>query len=319
MEIGIGAIDLDRLVPHYRLEALLGLPVEFDEGRFALGVDEAEGVDAEAFHRAEGARDRAVRHHPHDHMEALGHQAHEIPEIVVGRLRLREGSVGLGLHRMHEVGEFHRILDEEDRDIVADEIPIAFLGVELHRETAHVACEVERAFRTRDGREAHEGGRALADALEDVGAADVGKAVGELEMAVRAIAARMNDALGDALMVEVEDLLAEMEILEQRRAARALLEAVLVVGDRHAMLGSKRRMAGARLMRLAAATTILAKALCDRSIRRKDWRFANRLAAHVLAGDRSGALAAARLGLRGVRAGGRGGGGGFGHVGSRFV
>src|SRR5690606_28810696 len=138
----------------------------------------------------------------------------------------------------------------EDRDIVADKIPIAFLGVELHRETAHVAREVERAFGTRDGREAHEGGCALADALEDVGAADVGEAVGELEIAVRAIAACMNDALGDALMVEVEDLLAEMEILEQRRAARALLEAVLVVGDRHAMLGGERRMAGARLMRL---------------------------------------------------------------------
>ena len=150
MEIGVGAVDLDRLVPHHRLEALLGLPVEFDEGRFALRVDEAEGVDAEAFHRAKRAGDRAVRHHPHDHVEALGHQAHEIPEIVVGRLRLREGPIGLGLHRMDEVGEFHRILDEEDRDIVADEIPIAFLGVELHREAAHVACEVERAFRTRD-------------------------------------------------------------------------------------------------------------------------------------------------------------------------
>ena len=129
----------------------------------------------------------------------------------------------------------------------------------------------------------------------------------------------MNDALGDALMVEVKDFLAEMEILEQRRAARALLEAVLVVGDRYAMLGGERRMAGARLMRLAAATAILAKALCDRSIGRKDRRFTNRFPAHVLAGDRSGALPTARLRLRGVRAGGRGGGGGFGHVGSRFV
>src|SRR5690606_8676522 len=138
-------------------------------------------------------------------------------------------------------------------------------------------------------------------------------------IAVRAIAACMNDALGDALMVEVEDLLAEMEILEQRRAARALLEAVLVVGDRHAMLGGERRMAGARLMRLAAGATILAVALHDRRIGRKERCLARGLSAYVLSCNRSGALPTARLRLRGVRAGGRGGGGGFGHVGSRFV
>ena len=273
MEIGVGTVDFDGLVPHHRLQALLGLPVEFDEARLALGVDQAEGVDAEAFHRAERARDRAVRHHPHDHVEALGHQAHEIPEIVVRRRRLREGAVGLWLHRMDEVGEFHRILDEEDGDIVADEIPIALFGVELDREAAHVAREIERAFRPRDGRETHESGRALADALEDIGTADVGEAVGELEIAVRTIAARMNDALGDALMVEVEDFLAKMKILKEGRAARALLEAVLVVGDGHTLLGSERCVTAASLMRLAAAAPILAVTLHDRSIGRKDRRF----------------------------------------------
>jgi hypothetical protein len=34
----------------------------------------------------------------------------------------------------------------------------------------------------------------------------------------------MHDPLGDALVVEVEDLLAEMEVFEQRRAAGADLE-----------------------------------------------------------------------------------------------
>ena len=34
----------------------------------------------------------------------------------------------------------------------------------------------------------------------------------------------MHDALGDALVVEVEDLLAQDEVFEQRRAARAGLE-----------------------------------------------------------------------------------------------
>ena len=53
MEVRIGAVQLHRLVPDHRLQALLRLPMELDEGRLAGGVDEAEGVDAEAFHEAE--------------------------------------------------------------------------------------------------------------------------------------------------------------------------------------------------------------------------------------------------------------------------
>ena len=97
MEIRIGAIDLHGLVPEHRLQAELGLPVEFDEGRFVLRIDEAEGVDAEPFHEAERARDGAVRHHPHDHVHAFGRQADEIPEIVVRRLRLRKARSGSAL------------------------------------------------------------------------------------------------------------------------------------------------------------------------------------------------------------------------------
>jgi hypothetical protein len=37
--------------------------------------------------------------------------------------------VGLGLHRMHEVGELHRVLDEEHRHVVADQVPVAFVCV----------------------------------------------------------------------------------------------------------------------------------------------------------------------------------------------
>ena len=144
--------------------------MELDEGRLALGVDQAEGVDAEAFHEAEGARDGAVRHDPHDHVHAFGRQRDEVPEIVVRRLRLRKGAVGLLLHRMDQVGKLDRVLDEEHRDVVADEVPVAFLGVELDREAAHVAGEVERALAAGDGREAHEGRRLLAGALEEVGA-----------------------------------------------------------------------------------------------------------------------------------------------------
>ena len=53
MKVRVGAVQLHGLVPHHRLHALLRLPMELDEGRLARCVDQAEGVDAEAFHEAE--------------------------------------------------------------------------------------------------------------------------------------------------------------------------------------------------------------------------------------------------------------------------
>ena len=138
----------------------------------------------------------------------------------MGGLRLREAAVRLRLGGVDQVGELDRVLDEEDRDVVADEVPVALLGVELHGEAAHVAGEVGRALAAGDGREADEDGRLLAGALEEVGPGDVGERLVVLEVAVRPEAAGVDDALGDALVVEVEDLLAEVEVLEQRRAAR---------------------------------------------------------------------------------------------------
>ena len=64
-----------------------------------------------------------------------------------------------------------------------------------------------------------------------------------LEVAVRRRAARMHDALGNALVIEVRDLLAQDEVFEQRRPAQARLERVLVVGDRHALIRRQRATA----------------------------------------------------------------------------
>ena len=116
------------------------------------------------------ARDGAIGHHPHDHVHAFGRQADEVPEIVVRGLRLRKGAVRLLLHRMDEVGKLDGVLDEEHRDVVADDVPVAFLRVELDGKAAHVARQVGRALAAGDGGKAHEGRRPLAGALEQVGA-----------------------------------------------------------------------------------------------------------------------------------------------------
>src|SRR3546814_862441 len=177
-------------------------------------------MNAEAVEYAEAARYRAVGHLPQDHMHRFGHQADEVPEGVVCARRLRITAVGLHLHAVDEIWELHRVLDEEDRDIVADEIPITGFGVELDRKAAHVTRRVDRSGAAGDGREANEDRTTRPFLLEDRRLGQFGNRPGAFEHAVRARPARMDDAFGNVLMVEMEDFLAEGEILEQGRPDR---------------------------------------------------------------------------------------------------
>lgn len=98
----------------------------------------------EALHEPEGTGNGAIGHDPHDHVHAFRRQADKVPEVVVGSLSLGEGPVGLLLGGVDQVREFDGILDEEDRDIVTDEVPVPLLGIELHSKSAHIARQIGR-------------------------------------------------------------------------------------------------------------------------------------------------------------------------------
>ena len=92
------------------------------------------------------------RHDDRHLVQRLGQQRPEVP-VVVGAA---QAGARVALDRVVEVGEAQRIAEEEHRRVVADDVPVAFLGVELHREAADVALGVGRAALAGDGREAHE-------------------------------------------------------------------------------------------------------------------------------------------------------------------
>ena len=115
--------------------ALLGNPVVLHEHRLVLLVDPFVGVDAEALHGAVARGDAARAHQQHDHVHRLRALGDEV-ELPVGLLA--EGD-RVGLLGVDEVGELDRVADEEDAEVVADQIPVAVLGVELDREAARVA------------------------------------------------------------------------------------------------------------------------------------------------------------------------------------
>ena len=63
-----------------------------------------------------------------------------MPFDTSGRTGLSEQYwVRLHLYRMDQVGKLDGVLDEEDRDVVAHQIPVAFPGVQLDGKAAHIA------------------------------------------------------------------------------------------------------------------------------------------------------------------------------------
>lgn len=98
VEIRVLARQFHRLVPDERVDAQVGDPVELAEVPFAFLVDEGERVDAEALHHAEGSWDRAVRHHPHEHVGDFGVQEGKVPEVVMGCLGLGDFIVWFWLY-----------------------------------------------------------------------------------------------------------------------------------------------------------------------------------------------------------------------------
>jgi hypothetical protein len=179
-------------------------------------------------------------------VHGLGGLAEEV-EGPLGHAGLERDRVRL--LRVDEVGELDGVADEEDAEVVADEVPVAVLGVELHGEAARVTRGLRGVPATGHGREAQRDVGALALLLEELGAgvpADrlvADRAVG-LEVPEGRHAAGVHDALRDALPVEVADLLEELVVLQGRRAACAHRPLVLVVVDRVALTVGQDRAVG---------------------------------------------------------------------------
>jgi hypothetical protein len=86
-------------------------------------------------------------------------KVHEIPEVVMGGLRSRNLCVRLRLDGVNNVRELDTLLDKEDGNIVANNVPVALIGVELDSKAADVSNGVGTTSTTLDCREPKEYGR----------------------------------------------------------------------------------------------------------------------------------------------------------------
>ena len=161
-------------------------------------------------------------------MESLGQQRPEIP-VVGGATQI---GARVALHRLVEIGEFQRVAEKEDRRVVADEVPVAFLGVELEGKAANITLGIGCTALAGNGRHPGEHRRFLADLAEHLGAGKAGDVVRHGEGAESAGTFGMHAPLGDHLAVKVGQFLQKPHILQQHRATRSGGQAVLVIGYR---------------------------------------------------------------------------------------
>src|SRR5690606_25097023 len=141
MRFAIPADDRSSLFVGQALDALLGLEVELAPHALALVVDQRIGVAAVAVHVPVAGGYAAIGKENRHLMQRFRAKRPEIPLHV----HVAHVGFGIALLGMNELGELVRIAHEEDRRVVADQIPVAFLGVELDRKAANIAFSVGRA------------------------------------------------------------------------------------------------------------------------------------------------------------------------------
>ena len=225
-----------RFLRRQAFDALVGLEVELHPDALAGGVDPLEGVGAVAVHVPPAARQAPVAEKPCELVRSFRRMGEEVPRIV-GFLPV---AVRIGLLRVDEVRELQRVADEEHRRVVAGEVPIAVFRVELDGEAARVAHGIGRAPGAGEGGEPREDLGALAGLREHAHPRPAGRIrIGDFEDAIGAGAHRMDDPFRYALAVEAGELLDQMLVLEQERAAGAGALAVPVVGHRGSGLGGE--------------------------------------------------------------------------------
>ena len=66
-------------------------------------------------------------------------QSNKVPKVVVRALPSWNFVIRLRLDCMNEIWEFYCFLDKENGHVVADNIPISFLRVELDRKSTDVS------------------------------------------------------------------------------------------------------------------------------------------------------------------------------------
>jgi hypothetical protein len=139
-------------------------------------------------------------------MSGLGGKTLEIPEIVVRTLCLGNFGGGFRFSSVDNVWEFNSILDEEDGNVVADEIPVTLAGVKLGSKPTNIANSISGSTKSEDGGESNKQWSLIASVVEDGCARKLRNGFVETKHAMRTGATSMHNTLRNPLVIEMMDL-----------------------------------------------------------------------------------------------------------------
>src|SRR5581483_11110018 len=133
----------------------------------------------------------------------------------------------------NEILELRWIAHEKNRRVIAHQIIVPILGVELDRESSWVTHRIGRACFSRDRGEAYQYRGALAHPVEECRLCPGRRISRYFEVAKRAAPFGMDNALGYPLAVELRHLLNEIVVLQQQRSFGSDRKRIFIAWSRY--------------------------------------------------------------------------------------
>lgn len=199
------------------LNLLVCFIMEFAVDWFSFVVDEFEGMRPIPVHVTVTVRNAAVGKQNHDLVSALRSESDEIPEhVVIFQMRHR-----VSLLSVDEACEQQGVADEENRRVVAHQVPDSLISVELDGEPTGVPHGVGRTTFTTDRRESYSNTRTFPDPIENTCLRILGNVMSHLEIPKSSGSLGVNHTFRDPFTVKMCNLINVGGVLEKDRTARA--------------------------------------------------------------------------------------------------
>ena len=127
----------------------------------------------------------------------------EVPEIIVSALGLWDFNIWFRLRGVDQVRELNCVLNEEDWNVIAHDIPIALLSVELDGKASHITHCVGATSRSKDCRKSQEDRCGSRSVSQNPSTGHIFGAFVELEGSESTGTAGMDYSFGDTLVVKM--------------------------------------------------------------------------------------------------------------------
>lgn len=134
----------------------------------------------------------------------------------MGRLPLRHFIVGLRLDGMDEIREFDGVLNEKDGRVVAHQVIVAFLGIELGGEAADVPHRIRRSSEALHVGKTHKDRGLFSRILQKARLGVLGKGLVYLKIAMCPGTSCVNHAFRYPLLVKMSHFFQKVEVFKQR-------------------------------------------------------------------------------------------------------